>query len=292
MPRKDSRMHFIPVVRESVRIFNRNSGFTNAAAVSFYAILSLIPVMFVITAGVGFVLGTDPALQERIIGMVKRNIPYISQRMIDDLVKLSGNWKTFGWIGVLSLISGAQLVTAAAAAALTAIFGTRHKFGFLRTKAVGLFMILLAVVAALSSIAVTALSFVLEEHDIGIMGLGFLYDMFIILFFRFLVPFLLVASVVAVVYRVLAVGNLDFRHAFFGSILFAIMWEIAKQLFAFYVANFENYNRFYGSLGTLMILMMWIFYSVCIFLFSASMARAAYMDSKGGGLQEMEAGHQ
>src|SRR3989304_6107527 len=111
-------LDLIPVVREGVRIFRRNSGFTNAAAISFYAFFSLIPVMFLITAGVGFVIGTDPELQARTIGMVRKSLPYISQRIIEDLVELSGNWKTFGWIGLLSLISGAELVTNAAVSAL------------------------------------------------------------------------------------------------------------------------------------------------------------------------------
>ncbi len=285
-------LHFFPVVREGVRLFKRSSGFTNAAAISFYAFFSLIPVMFLIIAGVGFVLGSDPELQERIIGMVRESIPYISQRMIDDILDLSGNWQTYGWIGVLSLVSGAELVTGATVSALTSIFGTSHRFGFLRTRAVGLFMILLAIVAALSSIAVTALSFVFEGREIGIASLGIIYEVFVIALFRFVIPFLMVSLVVAMVYRVLAAGNLDFRHAFFGSILFTVLWEAAKQLFAFYVANFGSYNRFYGSLGTLMILLMWIFYSVSIFLFSASVARAAYRDSRHGNGPEAAEGLQ
>ncbi|OGP21203.1 MAG: hypothetical protein A2054_02800 [Deltaproteobacteria bacterium GWA2_55_10] len=285
-------MHLIPVVREGVRIFRRSSGFTNAAAISFYAFFSLIPVMFLVTAGVGFVLGANPDLQARTIGMVRKSLPYISQRIIEDFIELSGNWKTFGWIGLLSLISGAELVTNAAVSALTSIFGTRHRFGFLRTRAVGLLVILLAIIASLASIAVTALSFMLERHEINFFGLGYVYELFVIAVFRFIVPFLMVSSVIAVVYRVLAVANLDFRNAFFGSILFTVLWEAAKQLFALYVSNFQSYNRFYGSLGTLMILLMWIFYSVSIFLFSASVARAAYQGSRGGSAQGSAAGLQ
>ena len=93
---------------------------------------------------------------------------------------------------------------------------------------------------------------------------------------------MLISLVIAVVYRVLAGGNLDLRHAFFGSALFAILWEAAKQLFALYVSNFLSYNKFYGSLGTLMILLLWIFYTMNIFLFAASMARASYLRSKKG----------
>ena len=63
--------------------------------------------------------------------------------------------------------------------------------------------------------------------------------------------------------------------SFFGSALFTVLWELAKQLFAVYVSNFQSYNKFYGSIGALMIFLMWIFYSASIFLFAASVSMAA-----------------
>lgn len=275
-------MNFMSVARDGARIFNGTGGFTHAAAISFYAFFSLIPVMFLLTSGVGFVLGARPDLQERVIGMVRESVPYLSQRVMADLVALSENWRTFGWIGLLSLVSAAEFVMNSMVKALAAIFGTVDRFGFFKTRATGLFVILLAMLAALASIAVTALSFMLERYEPDVFGFGYLYGLFIIAVFRFLAPFVLVSVVVAAVYRVLAGPNLDSRHAFFGSMLFTLLWEAAKQLFALYVANFENYNRFYGSLGALMILLLWIFYSAIILLFSASVARAAFVRSRGG----------
>ncbi|MBI5468270.1 MAG: YihY/virulence factor BrkB family protein, partial [Deltaproteobacteria bacterium] len=63
---------------------------------------------------------------------------------------------------------------------------------------------------------------------------------------------------------------------------FTALWELAKQLFAWYVSNFGAYNKFYGSLETLMLLLLWIFYSSNIFLFSACVAKSAY-DNKDAG---------
>lgn len=271
---------FAAVARDGGRIFQKNDCLTSAAAISFYAFFSLIPLMFVMTAGVGFLIGTSPDLQERVIGMVRESVPYLSPRFIADLKELSVNWKAFGWLGLVTLVSGAQLVIGAAAKALMRIFETGDKFGFFRKKVINLLGVLLVILAALASIAFTAASYYLEAIEVDILGLGYIYTFFIILLTRFVAPFLLVSGIVAIVFRLLAGPNLNIRCAFFGSALFAVLWELAKQLFALYVANFQSYNKFYGSIGTLMILLMWIFYSANIFLFAASVARAAY--SNGG----------
>jgi len=266
---------FAAVVRDGGRIFHRNDCQTSAAAISFYAFFSLIPLMFVMTAGVGFLIGTRPDLQDRVIGMVRESVPYLSPRFISDLKELSINWKTFGWLGLVALVYGAELVVGASARALTRIFET--EVGFFRRKIVNLLGVLLAILAALASIALTAASYYLEAIEVNILGLGYIYTFFIIILTRFVAPFLLVSGIIALVFRLLSGPNLDTRSAFFGSTLFTVLWELAKQLFALYVANFQSYNKFYGSIGTLMILLMWIFYSANIFLFAASTARAAYL---------------
>jgi len=266
---------FAAVVRDGGRIFHRNDCQTSAAAISFYAFFSLIPLMFVMTAGVGFLIGSRPDLQDRVIGMVRESVPYLSPRFISDLKELSINWKTFGWLGLVALVYGAELVVGASARALTRIFET--EVGFFRRKIVNLLGVLLAILAALASIALTAASYYLEAIEVNILGLGYIYTFFIIILTRFVAPFLLVSGIIALVFRLLSGPNLDTRSAFFGSTLFTVLWELAKQLFALYVANFQSYNKFYGSIGTLMILLMWIFYSANIFLFAASTARAAYL---------------
>lgn len=268
---------FAAITRDGVRIFERSDGMTSAAAISFYAFFSLIPLMFIMIAGVGFLLGSRPDLEERIIGMVRESLPYLSPRMIADLKALSLNWKTFGWVGLITLVSGAELVMGAAAKGLTSIFETEHKFGFFRRKVVNLLGVLLVVLAAVASLALTGLSYYLEAIEVGLLGLGSLYSFIIIVVTRYLLPFFLVSGIVAAVFRLLAGPNLNLRCAFFGSAMFTLLWELAKQLFAAYVANFGSYNKFYGSLGALMILLMWIFYTSNIFLFSASVARASYL---------------
>lgn len=269
-------------VWKGLKLFIDNNCLTSAAAMSFYAFFSLIPLMILITASVGFVFGTHAGLLDRVIEMVRQGLPYLSERFINDLRGLSDKWQSYGWVGLLFLIYSTEMVLGATSEALTAIFGTTQRYGFVRRKVLNLFVLLLAILASLISLVMTAVSIVFTRHNIEVAGVKLLISLIDSLVFKLVLPFFLMACMVAVVFKILSGPNMSLRYSFYGSLLFTVLWESAKQLFAWYVSNFGSYNKFYGSLGTLMILLLWIFYSSNIFLFSACIAKSAY-DNKDVG---------
>lgn len=274
---------------DSVRLFRTSGAFDRAAAISFYAFFSLIPIMFLITASLGFIIGTHGGLEDRVIGMVMKSLPYISERMIFDLKGLSSDWKAYGWLGFISLISSAELVLDATARALMKIFGVNRGYGFIRKRIIYLFILFFGVLAALFSIAITAIARIFEGIKLEVLGLDISYYLIQSLTFRYILPFSVVVLIVSAIYKIFSGPTLNFRYALYGGMLFGVLWEAAKHLFAWYVSNFPSYNKFYGSLGTLMILLIWIYYSASILLFSASFAvtgfnkRESLADKEGKG---------
>lgn len=268
---------------EAAGIFSRNNCMTSAAAVSFYAFFSLIPIMLLITAALGFILGSQSGLLDSVVGMVKQTLPYLSDRIIGDLKGLSRTWKASGWLGLISLVWSAELVLSAASDALTGVFGSATRWGFVRQRVVNLAVLLLGVLAALLSIAMTAAAILFRKVEINFLGLGILYDLVTSLAFKYVLPFFMMTLIVALVYKILSGAKLGFRHALYGSAVFTVLWEMAKHLFAWYIESFPAYNKVYGSLGTLMVLLLWIFYSANIFLFCACYARAVSVGGKKSG---------
>lgn len=63
--------------------------------------------------------------------------------------------------------------------------------------------------------------------------------------------------------------RLRFKHAIMGGAFTAVGWTIISYLFSFYVSNFGNYSRTYGSLGGIIILMLWFFISSLIIMLGA-----------------------
>ena len=269
------------VIREALSLFNKNDCFTRAAAISFYAFFSLIPIMLLVTAALGFFLGSHEGLLDSVIAMVRQSLPYISDRIVNDLTGLSTQWRKFGWISIIVLISSAELVLEATAGALSSVFNSERRFGFVRRKIINLGMLLLGIIAALASILMTAASIVLSKFHLRVFGIDIVYYLVQSLTFKILLPFVLVTAVVAVVFKLFSGANLNVRYALFGSVIFTTLWEVTKQVFTWYVSNFQSYNKFYASLGTLMLLLIWIFYSANIFLFSAAVARSAFVAREG-----------
>ena len=63
-----------------------------------------------------------------------------------------------------------------------------------------------------------------------------------------------------------------FKDALFGAVFTAVAWEIAKLIFTFYITQMVDYSRVFGSLSTLVVIFLWIYYSAYIFLFGAELS--------------------
>ncbi len=270
------------ILRGAVELFLSNHGFERAAAISFYAFFSLIPIMLFITAGLGFVLRSRVDLLDYVIDLARTTVPYISDSIILDLRGLASKWMAMGWVSVLVLLSSAELVLNSFSTSLIAIFDMRKKFGFFRKRVVNMLVLLMAVATAFISLAVTALVNIIHSYDMKFFGYAVGYYFFESITLNYVLPFLTVIVAVAVVFRIFSGGNLNWRFTFLGSSVFSVLWEVAKHLFAFYLSHFPSYNKFYGSIGAIMILLVWLFFTSTLFLFSASVARSSFVYSRSG----------
>jgi membrane protein len=89
---------------------------------------------------------------------------------------------------------------------------------------------------------------------------------------RWPVLFVLVCAWLAIIYRYGPVaGTRKWRWVTVGSIAAATLWLGASMLFSWYVANFDSYNKTYGSLGAGVGFMVWIWLSVVIVLLGAEL---------------------
>ena len=84
-----------------------------------------------------------------------------------------------------------------------------------------------------------------------------------------LVAFLLILTVFLLLYKFIPNTRTRWRYVWPGALLAAILFEIAKTLFMFYLENFANYQLIYGSITSIIGLLIWIFYSAFIMILGA-----------------------
>ena len=84
-----------------------------------------------------------------------------------------------------------------------------------------------------------------------------------------LVAFLLILAVFLLFYKLIPNTRTYWRPVWPGALLAAILFEIARTLFLFYLENFANYQLIYGSIASIIVLLVWIYYSAFIMILGA-----------------------
>ena len=99
----------------------------------------------------------------------------------------------------------------------------------------------------------------------------------------------LLIAVIAIVYYAAPNLKQQFRVASAGSVLAVAVWIAMSVAFAFYVQNFGNYNATYGSMGAVIVLLLYFFLSAAVLLFGAEV-NAVVSRERGETLEEADDG--
>lgn len=264
--------HLFTIILTSIKSFFKHNCLSISAAISFYFIFSFVPLLLLFLTIIGFILGANELLIERIILFLKLNIPFLSDDMLTALKGFFVNWSSYGWIWIIILIWIGESFMVELQNAMNHIFGRPQDKRFImmlkqRILGWGLFFIWCGVV--IISVGITALAEIIHSHNIVVFGVALSDYLEMGITVKYILPFMLMVITVTFVFKMIAGVYVDLRHAIQGAIIFSLLWETAKYVFAWYIKNVTTFNLIYGSISTLMISLLWIYYSVALFLFSS-----------------------
>ncbi|MBN2297804.1 MAG: YihY/virulence factor BrkB family protein, partial [Deltaproteobacteria bacterium] len=81
---------------------------------------------------------------------------------------------------------------------------------------------------------------------------------------KYLLPFFLSYCMFVLIYRIITKKKVHFTVAFQAAIFASLLWELAKHLCGLFIVHLAAYSIFYGSLSTLVIFVLWVYYSSTI----------------------------
>jgi membrane protein len=245
-----------------------------AAAISYYALLSLFPLAIVLVAGFGLVVD-DEAARRRVIEFVLDNVPLREDRGESDLEELLRSVTAagggFGVVGIAGLLFAASAVMGAVRHALNAAWEVSDRRPPLQGKLLDLALVFSTGIVIATSLAMTVTVQLVASLGERLGGPGALAHDAILLAGR-LVPALLTLVVCAFVFAVVPARRSPLRDTWPGVLVVVAGFEAAKAGFSLYLDNAANYGAVYASLGGVVAFMVFVFVAANLFLLGAEVA--------------------
>jgi len=260
----------VEMLRDAGRRFYQDDCAVLAAAISFYAVLSLIPVLFLVIAILGYVVGSSEDTFRAVLASVREFIPHLSEDLVGNLESVVANRGRLSWLGLAALVIAAGLVFSATEFALDRIFAVDRRRSFIRSRLLSMAIVVAMGIVLLFSFYVGVIFHALNaEPDLIPFGQGLIVQLTRGLRAQYLTSVMLVLACFTVALRMFPHAQIGWREALVGGFVGTVLWEIARRFFLWYLANLAQFSVVYGSLGALVAVMVWIYMSATIFLYAA-----------------------
>ncbi len=260
------------IVRDAISNYQTNGDTNQAAAIALYALLSIIPLFILTLLIVDNLFSADPEIRGKLIEGIREVIPSFSGELITQIGRrIEGKNNVLGWVGIVTLIWFSSTIFGAIETAMDFIMRVKTHRNYFASKLLALAMIPLGWAVGVVSVGITSVAAILARQPFLTENTPLFTQVFRGTFFPYLLPYLVTVLYFTVVYKVIPSGNVGLLSALIGSAVFSALMEIAKQFFAWYVANYAAYNVIFGSLEAVVILVIWVFYIALIFLFCAEL---------------------
>jgi membrane protein len=259
-------VYVIKALGRSIVTFFQDECFYLAASISFFAIISIVPLSILIITLFGHLIGENETLYQFVLTRLMNLFPSVTEGITAEL----RNIITFKGISLLMLciysVLSLQLFYSMEHA-MNVIFKIPKKRHFLLFFFWSIFIVTLVITFLLLSFTVSSVAGLLLKNSITVFGVEIGYKAGILL--RYFTPFILVLMTFTAIYVIIPRVKIAWRHALVGAVFVTFMWELAKYFFTYYVKNVIQLGTIYGSLTTFILFLLWIFYSSSIFLLGA-----------------------
>ncbi|WP_447896122.1 YihY/virulence factor BrkB family protein [Vreelandella sp. GE22] len=265
------------VVQDAIALWLERNAFSYAGSLAFYTLFSLAPTIIIAVTVIGIVLGEDAA-QGQIVAQLQGTLGVdaasaIEQAVAQSRIEESGLLPTL--LGFGALLVGATTVFAQMQFSLNTIWDVTAKptsnsaFIFIKTR-------LLSLTVVLSIGFILLVSLVLGVVIRGMLQAANYLMPFMSFFTTTLESLLSLAMVTllfATIFKVLPDVVLRWRDVLIGGLVTAVLFTIGRNLIAVYLAYTATAST-YGAAGSVVMVLLWVYYSSLILLFGAAFTRS------------------
>jgi membrane protein len=256
------------LVKRTVQRFFAKDTFEMGAALAYYTVFSLAPLVLVAISIAGLVFGREAAsgrISEQISDAVGPTVADAIQKTLES-TRNSGGSTAASIIGIAILLFGASGVFVQLQNSLNTIWEVPAKatggvWGFIRTRLLSFAMVLgigfLLLVSLIISTVLTAMSNYLAPGQTAV---------FVVI--NQAISFLVITALLAAIFKYLPDTHVAWRHVWIGAAVTAVLFIVGKFLIGLYLAK-GSVASAYGAAGSLVVILVWVYYASQILLFGA-----------------------
>ncbi len=259
------------VLKETFSEWNTDKASRLAAALSYYTIFSLAPLLIIVIAIAGAVFGEEAARGE-IVGQIQGLVGKEGAQFIQTAIENASQPKTgtiASIISVVVLLFGASGLFAQLQDALNTIWEVQPKpgrglVGMIRDRFLSFSMVLgVGFLLLVSLVMSAALAAVVNYFGNIIPGIGFLLQTA-----NFILSFAITTLLFGLIYKVLPDVKIGWSDVWIGAIITSLLFSIGRFLLGMYLGN-SGFGSTYGAAGSLVIILAWVYYAAQILFFGA-----------------------
>jgi membrane protein len=265
------------------RKFHRDNAFFLARGLAFDVLVCLIPALFLLFVLFGFLFDSSRETIQYMSSYMKSMIPFSQQQVLRNLFSVVKNQKVLGLLGAIGIVWTLSRLFASIRTVLDAVFESPKGRSFFQGKIFDLKMMGVGTLFLLATVFVTSLSSVIKQASPHALSAKFLYlgvrgEITVLL-----LGFCFTVCLFFFLYKFVPGQRISIRNSLYGALAASLLWELAKQVFRFYLLNVADWNKVYGSFTLLFALVLWVYYSCIVFILGAEMTWVWSRRKRAGG---------
>ncbi len=258
-----------------------DNAFKHAGAVSFYTLFSVAPITIIAVSLAGVIFGEDAAqgeLSAQLAGLIGEDSALVVEKLVaDSRPEVSGWMPTV--LGVIVLLVGATTVFAQLQNSLNEIWGVvtrptrnslvvlliRRLLSFALVLTIGFLLLVSLMLTTLITVVITYAETIMPMPPAAVRAIDLLLALSV------------VTVLFTMIFKVLPDVQLRWRDVWMGALITALLFSIGRFLISFYLGR-AGIASTYGAAGSLVMLLMWVYYSTLILFFGVEFTRATLKD--------------
>jgi membrane protein len=267
----------ITILKEAFMGFSNDNAMKFSAALAYYTVFSLAPLLMLLISLTSVFFGRE-AIQGQLFSEINGLIGNQAAKQLQDIIKnleMSGKTTMSVIIGSVTLIIGASSIFSEIQDSINIIWRVKPKPGsgwkkFIKNRLLSYSLIIvlgfLLVVSLIINGALLAMSNTLK---------GYFPDITVILFnsLNVIVSFIVITALFSVIFKVLPDVKIDWKHVRIGAFFTACLFMIGRFLIGIYIEK-TSAGSAYGAAGSLIVILVWVYYTSVILYFGAEFTQA------------------